>query len=104
MIFIKIFSITVTLRIPLLLLNVGVVQFFIFSSSEEQHKLPEPSIQNKNAMKMLFSTLVIVVMKTFFEAVKLTTPVFLALIGMYVLHLPTANVSFLNVRFEANSQ
>ena len=86
--------------------NVGVVriQFFIFSSSEEQHKLPEPSIQNKNAMKMLFSTLVIVIMKTFFEAVKLTTPVFLALIGMYVLHLPTANVSFLNVRFEANSQ
>ena len=67
--------------------------------------MPEPSIQNKNAMKMLFSTLVIVVMKTFFEAVKLTTPVFLALIGMYdVLHLPTANVSFLNVRFEANSQ
>ena len=86
LIFIKIFSITVTLRIPLLLLNVGVVriQFFIFSSSEEQHKLPEPSFQNKNAMKMLFSTLVIVVMKTFFEAVKLTTPVFLALIGMYM--------------------
>ena len=96
--FVKIFSITVTLRIPLLLLNVGVVriQFFIFSSSEEQHKLPEPSIQNKNAMEMLFSTLVIVIMKIFFEAVKLTTPVFLALIGMYVLHLPTANVSFLN--------
>ena len=88
LIFIKIFYITVTLRIPLLLLNVGVVriQFFIFSSLEvlEQHKLPEPSIQNKNAMKMLFSTLVIVVMKTFFEAVKLTTPVFLALIGMYM--------------------
>jgi len=55
---------------------------------------------------MLFSKLVIVIMKTFFEAVKLTTPVFLALIGMYVLHLPmsTANVSFLNIRFEANSQ
>ena len=52
-------------------------------------------------MKMLFSTLVIVIMKTFFEAVKLTTPVFLALIGMYVLH---ANVSFLNVLIEANSQ
>ena len=112
-IFINIFSITLTLRIPLLLLNityVGVVQFFIFSSSEEQHKLPEPSIQNKNTMKMrmLFSmcTLVIVIMKTFFEAVKLTTPVFLALIGIYVLHLPTANVSFLNVRFfdKANSQ
>ena len=102
------FSITVyiyiTLRILLLLLNVGVVQFFIFSSLEEQHKLPEPLIQNKNAMKMLFSTLVIVIMKTFFKAVKLTTPVFLALIGMYVLHLPTANVSFLNVRFKANSQ
>ena len=64
--------------------------------------MPEPSIQNKNAMKMLFSTLVIVIIKTFFEAIKLTTPVFLALIGMYVLHLWTAaaNVSFLNVRFE----
>ena len=58
--------------------------------------MPEPSIENKNTMKMLFSTLVIVIMKTFFEAVKLTTPVFLAPIGMYVLHLPTANVSLLH--------
>ena len=55
-------------------------------------------------MKMLFSTLVIDVMKTFFEAVKLTTPVFLTLIGMYVLHLPTANVSFLNVRFDRSKR
>ena len=45
--------------------------------------MPEPSIQNKNAMKMLFSTLVIVTLKIFFKAVKLTTPVFLALVGMY---------------------
>ena len=61
--------------------------------------MAEPQIHNKNTMKMLFSTRAIVIMKNFFEAVKLATPVtvFLALIGMYVLHLPTANVSFLNI-------
>ena len=81
------FSITITLRVPLLIALVGVIQIFSLHFRKEQGKLPEPLIRNNNAMQVIFGTIIAVIMMNFSISVTLTIPLLLALGGVIQIYI-----------------